>query len=800
MSKKHLLTLLYLTFLILLCELGLEASAKSSVLSSPIETLEKDSIREPNTNPTLCTDPNSEFYDYSTQTLKSPIDISEPFEYFRPNFTFTYSNMHTEYNFYNDGVNLILEGDFGYLSYQGTEYVSTQIHFFSPSQHTFSGHRFPIEMQVIHMNAKGDKILVSVLFKYVKNDYSILLGNLGFDNEDLSGQKPYDYTKIKFPFDMSKYIKDNKDFFIYDGGNLAPPCDRSSTYMILTDVIKVSQIQIENFPEIIKGKTQEIQKRNERSIYRTFHMSQVKEKVDQVKSKINEISSDEKSMKKFENENEKNAPPDQIEVKAEDKPEDISDASCGEKPLDLDTVKDKVNAIEASKKIQQPNYVNTPKNLTTNSSNTTAISTLDDTMIIDKDIPETQSDLQRRALEDKYQKWKELYIKLVSKDEFSDENFIQMNSLEKELSESKYMPYYDTKRNLIGEKTLGVSFLQDSEHTREKLVGKDGKDISSEFDDMNHQIEEHLDVLERFDRKAKEAKLDYRDDTNKSDTESHETTNSLVKKLNRLKQVSSYFSKDYSDKIENDNKSKELNNDGLVTDKSKKLRQKKEQKTNKKQNGNSILDNRAKLAVSNMNYHMMSEDYNKIIYNFIKDSIIELANKLKEIDEINQKLSSANKGFLNKEHKLIITENHIEQVINEAYKQIEDSHKEVNTDLKLSFQRYIEELLIKQREDSTIIECGETTFKQIANIIDGILTLRGLATKSDQDEKNKLKALVYKALSSLPIRITCYSENTDEKQRMEKPDDGQDSERSLGQQIKTDLKFWDTYDWPISCK
>ena len=44
--------------------------------------------------------------------------------------------MMTEYAFYNNGNNLILEGDFGYIIYNNETFFSSEIYFYSPSMHS----------------------------------------------------------------------------------------------------------------------------------------------------------------------------------------------------------------------------------------------------------------------------------------------------------------------------------------------------------------------------------------------------------------------------------------------------------------------------------------------------------------------------------------------------------------------------------------------------------------------------------------------------------------------------------------
>ena len=53
-----------------------------------------------------------------------------------PTIKFSYSNMLTEYQFLNDGNHLLLEGDFGYVTYDDINYFSSEIRFFAQSMHS----------------------------------------------------------------------------------------------------------------------------------------------------------------------------------------------------------------------------------------------------------------------------------------------------------------------------------------------------------------------------------------------------------------------------------------------------------------------------------------------------------------------------------------------------------------------------------------------------------------------------------------------------------------------------------------
>ena len=67
--------------------------------------------------------------------------------------------------------------------------------------------------------------------------------------------KPFQPKIIREDVDISQYIGNEKDFFYYESLDMAPPCTAKTTYMILTDVLKVSKEQLNNFPKIIKNKS-----------------------------------------------------------------------------------------------------------------------------------------------------------------------------------------------------------------------------------------------------------------------------------------------------------------------------------------------------------------------------------------------------------------------------------------------------------------------------------------------------------------------------------------------------------------
>ena len=187
--------------------------------------------------------------------------------------------MMTEYLFYNDGNNLLLEGDFGYIKYDNVTYFSSQVRFYNPSLHTFNNNRMPFELQIIHQDSKKNQISVSILFRFSDNDYSIFLSKLGFDDEELRYQKPFDKKIIKNEIHLEEFVNNSKDFFAYKSELFLPPCDGHSLNLVVTDVMKISKAQIENFPKLIFQQNRIIQDRVSREIFTSFKIGEVDKRI-----------------------------------------------------------------------------------------------------------------------------------------------------------------------------------------------------------------------------------------------------------------------------------------------------------------------------------------------------------------------------------------------------------------------------------------------------------------------------------------------------------------------------------------
>ena len=243
---------------------------------------------------------------------QGPLDISPPFisiqktlnpKFQNISYSFHYSKLNTDYLYYNDGNNLIVEGDFGYIILNNESYFSNQLHIYSPSLHTIANHSYPIEVQIINEKNNGERVIICFLMKESSTSFNLLLSKLGFDNENNINLQPFTYNKIKEQINLMNYVSDSNEFFMYESRSMIPDCDKKGIVMIASNTLDANKIQIQNFPLVVKNNNRIIQHRNGREIYLTFdydNTSLLNKKIEDNEKLVKENEEKEKMESKFE--------------------------------------------------------------------------------------------------------------------------------------------------------------------------------------------------------------------------------------------------------------------------------------------------------------------------------------------------------------------------------------------------------------------------------------------------------------------------------------------------------------------
>ncbi|KAB1222377.1 Bifunctional monodehydroascorbate reductase and carbonic anhydrase nectarin-3 [Morella rubra] len=136
------------------------------------------------------------------------------------------------------------KGDAGKININGTDYKLQQCHWHSPSEHTFNGSRYDLELHIIHLSPTGEIAVVGIVYKYGHPDP--FLSKL-FHHIKSSGKEERDLGIINpgvIKFGSRKYYR-------YIGSLTVPPCTEGVIWTIVKKVRTVSREQVRALREAV---------------------------------------------------------------------------------------------------------------------------------------------------------------------------------------------------------------------------------------------------------------------------------------------------------------------------------------------------------------------------------------------------------------------------------------------------------------------------------------------------------------------------------------------------------------------
>ncbi|XP_062117850.1 alpha carbonic anhydrase 4-like [Humulus lupulus] len=136
------------------------------------------------------------------------------------------------------------KGHAGKININGTDYGLLQCHWHSPSEHTFNGTRFDLELHIIHLSSSGEIAVVAITYKYGRPDPFLTrlfehINSVGHEEKDLGIINP---GNIKFG---------SRKYYRYIGSLTVPPCTEGVIWTIVKKVRTVSREQVHALREAV---------------------------------------------------------------------------------------------------------------------------------------------------------------------------------------------------------------------------------------------------------------------------------------------------------------------------------------------------------------------------------------------------------------------------------------------------------------------------------------------------------------------------------------------------------------------
>ena len=162
----------------------------------------------------------------------------------------------------NNGHTIQINYDDGdTLSVGDTSFDLVQYHFHSPSEHTFSGRRYPMEMHMVHRASSGALAVVGVLVAEGRH-------HAAFDPvwTNLPRAKGVETHYEHITVDVDALLPASHASYRYQGSLTTPPCTEGVEWIVLSTPIELDRQQIDMFRAIIHDNSRPVQALNGRVV------------------------------------------------------------------------------------------------------------------------------------------------------------------------------------------------------------------------------------------------------------------------------------------------------------------------------------------------------------------------------------------------------------------------------------------------------------------------------------------------------------------------------------------------------
>jgi carbonic anhydrase len=146
------------------------------------------------------------------------------------------------------------------VTVDGVEYKLLQFHWHAASEHEVNGHKYPMEMHLVHQAADNSLLVIGVFIKQsgTQKELKKIFSQLPQNDTD---------SKTVASFDFRKILPSGKASFRYAGSLTTPPFTEGVKWIVLDSPIQLSRKQIAAFEELFPdGNSREVQPLNDRTV------------------------------------------------------------------------------------------------------------------------------------------------------------------------------------------------------------------------------------------------------------------------------------------------------------------------------------------------------------------------------------------------------------------------------------------------------------------------------------------------------------------------------------------------------
>lgn len=193
---------------------------------------------------------------------QSPVNLVADFRVDLPELVFEYHG--TPVHETNNGHTILLRvtpGSYLDVPERNQRYQLIQGHFHSPSEHTFDGKHFAMEIHLVHSNEEGRLAVVGLMIE--EGEENAMLNRIWTFMPEQVGES----TQSPLTVFEAGVMPPTRNYFSYAGSLTTPPCTEGITWVVLRDPLTASAEQIDRFKERVGPSTNRpTQPKNARTI------------------------------------------------------------------------------------------------------------------------------------------------------------------------------------------------------------------------------------------------------------------------------------------------------------------------------------------------------------------------------------------------------------------------------------------------------------------------------------------------------------------------------------------------------
>jgi carbonic anhydrase len=191
-----------------------------------------------------------------TGTIQSPVDFEKvaPHHPRWRQLAIDY-DANTTGEIFNNGHTIEVETEgVNTLTLDGVVYELRQFHFHTASEHRVDGRGYDMELHLVHAAADGSNAVIGVFLK--RGSSSGALAPI-FEAlpDDLNVHHPLDA-----PFDPASFLPQSRGHYRYIGSLTTPPCTEGVQWVVMGDVVTVSDEDMAQFAERVHFNARPVQR------------------------------------------------------------------------------------------------------------------------------------------------------------------------------------------------------------------------------------------------------------------------------------------------------------------------------------------------------------------------------------------------------------------------------------------------------------------------------------------------------------------------------------------------------------